>query len=120
MKTSLLFATFLAAASFAFAGNDSMSGACCSAEPALTKVSSANAASYPLDTCVVSGEKIGEMGAPVDYIHKEAGKPDRLVRFCCKMCVAKFKKDPAKYLKLIDEAANKKSANTGAEHDHHM
>jgi hypothetical protein len=62
---------------------------------------------YPLDTCVVSGEKLGEMGAPIDYIHKEAGKPDRLVRFCCKMCIPKFQKDPAKYLKLIDEAAAK-------------
>jgi len=62
-------------------------------------------AAYPLDTCVVSDEKLGEMGAPIDYIHKEAGKPDRLVRFCCKMCVSKFKKDPAKYLKKIDEAA---------------
>lgn len=60
---------------------------------------------YPLDTCVVSGEKLGEMGPPIDYIYKEAGKPDLLVRFCCKMCIPKFKKDPAKYLKLIDEAA---------------
>jgi hypothetical protein len=63
-------------------------------------------ASYPLDTCVVSGEKLegGDMGGPVDYIHKEEGKPDRLVRFCCKSCIKKFKKDPAKYLKVIDDA----------------
>ena len=66
-------------------------------------------AAYPLQTCVVSGDKleVTSMGAPVDYIHKEAGKADRLVRFCCKDCVKDFKKDPAKYLKKIDDAAAK-------------
>jgi hypothetical protein len=44
------------------------------------------------------------MGGPVDYIHKEDGKPDRLVRFCCSSCVKKFKKDPAKYLAKLDAA----------------
>jgi hypothetical protein len=75
---------------------------------------------YPLDTCVVSGDKLGgDMGAPIDYIYKEAGKPDRLVRFCCKMCIPKFKKDPAKYLQLIDEAAKKNQPSSEAEH-HNM
>ena len=64
---------------------------------------SANAA-YPLTTCVVSGEKLGEMGDIVEYTHKEEGKPDRLVRFCCSSCIMKFKKDPAKYLAKLDEA----------------
>ncbi|MBW8781196.1 MAG: hypothetical protein JF599_04815 [Verrucomicrobia bacterium] len=69
-------------------------------------------AAYPLDTCVVSGEKLepGDMGDPIDYVYKQEGKPDRLVRFCCKMCVAKFKKNPAKYLQTIDEAAAKTAA----------
>ena len=67
---------------------------------------STDLAAYPLKTCVVSGEPLkGGMGAPVDYIHKEAGKPDRLVRFCCKACLKEFKKDPAKYLAKIDAAA---------------
>jgi hypothetical protein len=67
-------------------------------------------ADYPLATCVVSGDKLGgDMGAPVDYIYKEEGKPDRLVRFCCKNCVKDFKKDPAKYLKMIDDAAAAKA-----------
>ncbi len=63
-------------------------------------------AAYPLTTCVVSGEKLGsgDMGPPVDYFYKETGKPDRLVRFCCKHCVADFEKEPAKYLKRLDEA----------------
>ena len=68
------------------------------------------AADYPLTTCVVSGDKLdGDMGAPFDYIYKEDGKPDRLVRFCCKNCVKDFKKDPAKYLKMIDDAAAAKT-----------
>ena len=119
MKTTLLIASLLATASFAFAGTDSKMSGCCSSEPTATTVAQNTATSaYPLDTCVVSGEKLGEMGAPVDYIYKEAGKPDRLVRLCCNMCVPKFKKDPAKYLKLIDEAAAKKPATPATEHAH--
>lgn len=77
-------------------------------------------AEYPLTTCVVSGDelKAGSMGEPVDYIHKEAGKPDRLVRFCCKDCVKDFKKNPAKYLKMIDDGAAAKAGH--ADHAHHM
>ena len=67
-------------------------------------------ADYPLTTCVVSGDKLdGDMGAPFDYVYKEDGKPDRLVRFCCKNCVKDFQKDPAKYLKMIDDAAAAKA-----------
>lgn len=64
-------------------------------------------AEYPLKTCVVSAEEIGSMGEGIDYVYKQAGKPDRLVRFCCKNCRKDFDKEPAKYLKLIDEAAAK-------------
>lgn len=56
----------------------------------------------PQTTCVVSGETLGEMGDPVSYTHKEEGKPDRVVQFCCKSCIGKFKKDPAKYLSKLD------------------
>jgi hypothetical protein len=64
----------------------------------------AAAPAYPLTTCVVSGETLGQMGPPVDYVHKEDGKPDRLVKFCCKMCISSFKKNPAKYLAVLDAA----------------
>jgi hypothetical protein len=69
-------------------------------------------AEYPLNSCLVSGDKFesGEtMGPPRDFIYKEAGKPDRLVRFCCKGCIKDFNKDPAKYLKIIDDAAAAKA-----------
>ncbi len=61
-------------------------------------------ADYPLKTCAVSGEDLGSMGEPFDYIHQPADQPARLVRMCCDGCVKKFKKDPAKYLALIDAA----------------
>ena len=65
---------------------------------------------YPLTTCVVSGDKLGgEMGAPVKFDYN-----GREIRFCCPMCVAEFKKDPAKYLKLLDDAAAKNAAAAAA------
>lgn len=60
---------------------------------------------YPLDTCVVTGAKLGEMGEVVKYTYN-----GREIRFCCPGCVETFKKDPAKYLKILDNAAAKKKA----------
>ncbi len=57
---------------------------------------------YPLDKCVVSNEKLGEMGKP--YVFKHEG---REVQLCCKDCLKDFKKDPAKYMKKLDEAEAK-------------
>ena len=57
---------------------------------------------YPLKTCVVSGANLGEMGAPFVYEYE-----GREIKFCCKGCLKDFKKDPAKYIKMIDEAAAK-------------
>lgn len=59
---------------------------------------------YPLTTCVVSGDALGEDGPPVTYTYKEAGKPDRVVKFCCEDCITDFKKDPASYLAKLDAA----------------
>ena len=55
---------------------------------------------YPLETCVVSGEKLGDMGNPIDFVYS-----NRLVRFCCKSCRKTFLEQPDKYLDAIDEAA---------------
>jgi YHS domain-containing protein len=54
---------------------------------------------YPLTTCVVTGEKLGGMGTPVDYVYN-----NQLVRFCCKGCISTFEKDPNKYLAMIKTA----------------
>lgn len=68
--------------------------------------------SYPTDKCVVSGEGLDEMGGPVDLIF--AGK---LVRLCCKGCVAEFNKNPHAHLaKIYGEA--KDEAQEGQTHDH--
>jgi len=60
------------------------------------------AKSYPLKTCVVSGEKLGDMGAPYAFTHE-----GREVKLCCKSCLKDFNKEPAKFVKKI-EAAEKK------------
>lgn len=53
--------------------------------------------SYPLQTCLVSGDKLGSMGEPIDALYG-----DRLIRFCCKGCVKSFNKNPDKYLRKLD------------------
>ena len=73
--------------------------------------SAAAVAAYPMPTCVVSGDKLedGDMGPPINHLFKQEGKPDRLVRLCCKGCVKDFNKNPGKYLKMIDDAAAAKA-----------
>jgi hypothetical protein len=61
-----------------------------------------SADTYPLKTCVVSGEDLGSMGDPVVVWHKVDGQPDREVRFCCKRCVGRFEADPEQYLAKLD------------------
>lgn len=59
----------------------------------------AQTAAYPLKTCVVSGEELGGMGDAYDKLYGT-----RLVRFCCSSCTESFEKDPAPYLKKLDDA----------------
>ena len=57
---------------------------------------------YPSTKCIVSDEKLGEMGPPtmVDYKGQQVG-------FCCKSCISDFDKDPAKYLAKLKAAQPK-------------
>jgi YHS domain-containing protein len=60
--------------------------------------------SYPLKKCVVSDEALGEHGKSV-----KVTTPDGTdVYLCCKDCVKDFKKDPAKYGKMVKDAEGKK------------
>ncbi len=61
---------------------------------------------YPLDTCIVSGEKFGgDMGPPVVFIYQDKAKGiNQEIKFCCPMCKPKFLKDPDKYMKIIHDA----------------
>ncbi len=52
---------------------------------------------YKLDTCIVSDEKLDEMGKPFVFTHE-----GQEIKLCCKKCKAKFDKDPAKYLKKLE------------------
>ncbi|MBI1390827.1 MAG: YHS domain-containing protein [bacterium] len=59
---------------------------------------------YPLGTCLISGEKLdGKMGPAVDVIYN-----NRLFRFCCPMCVAKFKQSPGTYWETLNQAVIEK------------
>ena len=60
----------------------------------------AKAKPYPLKTCLVTGEKLDAMGKPYVFVHE-----GQEIKLCCKGCLKAFKKEPAKYLKKIDEAA---------------
>ena len=57
---------------------------------------------YPLDKCVVSGEKLGDHGKPYVFTHE-----GQEIKLCCKDCLKDFKKEPAKYMKKIEEAQKK-------------
>ena len=53
--------------------------------------------SYPLTKCVVSGEDLGDK--PYIFVHN-----GQQVKLCCKDCLAKFDKDPEKYMAQINQA----------------
>ena len=54
-----------------------------------------------LTTCPVSGEKLdGDMGKPYVFVYQ-----GQEVKLCCPGCKKDFDKDPAKYIKKIQDAA---------------
>jgi YHS domain-containing protein len=60
---------------------------------------------YKLDKCVVSDEKLGEMGKP--YVMEYKGQE---IKFCCKSCKKDFDKNPEKFIKKMQEAEKKQAA----------
>jgi hypothetical protein len=59
-------------------------------------VPSVHAAKYPLKTCIVTGDELGD--DPVDVTYK-----GRTITLCCKSCVRKFNANPAKYIAILDK-----------------
>ena len=53
---------------------------------------------YPIETCIVSGSKLGSMGKVVVKSHEGLE-----IKFCCKPCVKKFDANPAKYLARLEK-----------------
>ena len=48
---------------------------------------------YPLEVCIVGGEKLGSMGKPFVFVHQ-----GQEIKLCCDGCKADFDKEPAKFL----------------------
>lgn len=74
---------------------------------------------YTLDTCIVSGDKLGTMGDAVVVV-----RAGREIKLCCKGCIKDFDSDPAKFLGKIDLAEKARSATAAATapaggHHHH-
>ena len=53
---------------------------------------------YPLNYCLVSGDKLGEMGKPIVIVYH-----GQEIKFCCSDCPPLFNKDPEKYMKKLAE-----------------
>ena len=51
---------------------------------------------YPLNVCIVGGERLGSMGEPVSFIYQ-----GQQVKFCCGGCQPQFEEAPAKYLQKL-------------------
>lgn len=63
----------------------------------------AKAKPYPLKTCVVSDEALGgDHGEPYTFVHE-----GQEIKLCCKPCLKDFNKEPAKYLKKIEDGKKK-------------
>jgi YHS domain-containing protein len=58
---------------------------------------------YPLDTCIVSGEKLGADAKVVVLAdQKDPLQNGRQMKFCCPKCEASFAAEPAKYIRDLD------------------
>jgi hypothetical protein len=60
---------------------------------------------YPLDSCPISGRKLGSMGDPIVKLYD-----GREVRFCCDACPPKFEKDLTASMAALDEKIIKDQA----------
>ena len=68
------------------------------------KPTAAKAKPYPLKTCVVTDEEIGKDPDMKPHVFTHKGQE---VKLCCKGCLKDFEKDPAKYLKKIEQGQKK-------------
>lgn len=64
----------------------------CAGNPGATSGTKA----YTKDTCAVTDNKLGSMGPVITKVYG-----DKQVKFCCQPCVAKFEKNPQRYLSKL-------------------
>lgn len=69
---------------------------------------------YPLETCLVSGEKLGSMGEPHVFVHN-----GQEIKMCCDKCVPKFNKDPETYLDKLKQGDSTTPKKLDADHGDH-
>jgi hypothetical protein len=82
------------------------SSCCAAAVPMADGAKSAAAAKpYPLNTCIVSDEKLDADPDMKGFAFVHEGQE---IKLCCKSCKKKFDKDPQKFLKKLAEASAKK------------
>ncbi len=93
VTVAILTTTFLAApfANLAADNNDS-------------KTDQKKTTAYTLATCPVSDEKFESDPDMKPYVFTFSG---REIKLCCKSCKKDFDKDPAKYIKKVEEAEKK-------------
>jgi len=54
---------------------------------------------YPLKTCLVTGDGLDDMDERVTTVYQ-----GQTFEFCCKPCLKKFNKNPAKFVKALEKA----------------
>ena len=66
-------------------------------KPAEEKKTDGPAKPYPLKNCIVSDNDLDSMGEQASFVYQ-----GQTIKVCCKPCIAKFEKNPAKYLKKLE------------------
>ena len=69
------------------------------------KAKDTKAKPYPLKTCVVTDEEIGKDPDMKPHVFTYKGQE---VKLCCSGCKKDFDKEPAKFMKKIEDAQKKK------------
>jgi hypothetical protein len=60
---------------------------------ASTTAATSSVIPYPLDTCIVTDNRLGSMGRPITKVYQ-----GQEVKFCCAPCVEEFEESPEKFL----------------------
>ena len=89
-KSLLIAAAFTIGGTLAFVG-------CKSGHDHSTHSHGSAAKPYPLKTCIVTDEKLGDHGKPYSFVHE-----GQEIQLCCDGCLEDFKKEPAKYLSKLN------------------
>lgn len=59
---------------------------------------------YPFDFCLVSNDKLGEMGKPIGFAYK-----GQEIKVCCRDCKNDFDKTPEEYMKRFEKLLSEKA-----------